>query len=73
MGKEERYLSTAFAIAELLAQGRSQLELAHIASFFSSISANIGLIVQTRNVELANRGTAEPVEELASEELTGAR
>ncbi|MCL2579854.1 MAG: hypothetical protein FWE32_07445 [Oscillospiraceae bacterium] len=62
MGQELKNLSATFAIAEAIAQGRSQVELAQFASFFLSIGSNISLIVQTRNVEkelLAKSSNAE--------------
>jgi len=71
MGRELRNLSTTLAIAEALSQGRSQVELAQLASFFSSIASNISLIVQTRNVEKEYAGEGNPEEELAVEEEAG--
>ena len=71
MGQELKNLTTTLAIAEALAQGRSQVELAQLASFFSSIASNISLIVQTRNVEKAYAGKGDSEEKLAVEEEAG--
>ncbi|MCL2857354.1 MAG: hypothetical protein FWE19_06515 [Oscillospiraceae bacterium] len=68
MGQELSNLATTLAIAEILAQGRSELELAKLQSFFASIAANISLILQTRNMEKAASGQSNPEEELAAEE-----
>jgi len=71
MGQELKNLSTTFAIAEILAQGRSEVELAQLTSFFQSIAANLNLIVQTRNVEKSRSGNANPAEEMEVEEAAG--
>ena len=71
MGHELRNLSTTLAIAEALAKGRSQVELAQLASFFLSVGSNINLIVQTRNVEKELAGSGNAEEELEVEEAAG--
>ena len=72
MGQELNNLATTLAIAEIIAQGRSEVELAQLSSFFASIAANISLIVQTRNVEKKYAGNANPEEEVEVEEAADA-
>ena len=71
MGQELRNLSTTFAIAEILSQGRSEVELAQLTSFFQSIAANLNLIVQTRNLEKSRSGNVNTTEEVDVEEAAG--
>lgn len=56
MSAECKNLTLSLALAESIACGKSQLELAEIASFLASLSSNISLIIQTRNVEIAKKG-----------------
>lgn len=56
MSTEINNLSLSLALAETISQGKNQVELAEIASFLASLSSNISLIIQTRNIELAKSG-----------------
>jgi len=49
-------LTLSITLAEAIAQGKTQIELAEIASFFSSLGSNLSLIIQSRNVAIANAG-----------------
>ena len=62
---------TIQARIQALLSERYGVELAQLASFFSSIASNISLIVQTRNVEKEYAGEGNPEEELAVEEEAG--
>jgi len=56
MSNEINNLTLSITLAEIIAQGKTQIELAEIASFFSSLGSNISLIIQSRNVALAKSG-----------------
>ncbi len=43
-------LALSFAIAEILAESKTNPELAVISSFLSSLAANLGVIIQNRNL-----------------------
>ena len=53
---ELRNLTLSISLSEAIAQGKTQIELAEIASFFSSIGSNLSLIIQSRNVAIAAAG-----------------
>lgn len=56
MSAEISNLALSITLAEAISQGKTQIELAEIASFFSSLGSNINLIIQSRNVALAKSG-----------------
>jgi len=56
MSDELNNLALSITLAETISQGKTQIELAEIASFLSSLSSNISLIIQSRNVALAKSG-----------------
>lgn len=56
MSTEISNLALSISLAEAISQGKTQLELAEIQSFFSSLSSNLSLIIQSRNVDLAKKG-----------------
>jgi len=49
-------LALSITLAEAIAQGKTQIELAEITSFLSSLGSNLGLIIQSRNVAIAKAG-----------------
>lgn len=56
MSAEINNLALSITLVEAISQGKTQVELAEIASFFSSLSSNLSLIIQSRNVAIANAG-----------------
>jgi len=56
MSNEINNMTLSVALAELISQGKSQIELAEIASFLSSLGSNISLIIQSRNAAIAKSG-----------------
>ena len=56
MSAEINNLALSITLAEAISQGKTQVELAEIASFFSSLGSNLSLIIQSRNVAIANAG-----------------
>ena len=51
MSAEISNLTLSITLAETISQGKTQIELAEIASFFSSVGSNLSLIIQSRNVQ----------------------
>ena len=58
MSAEISNLTFSITLAEAISQGKTQVELAQIASFFSSVGSNLSLIIQSRNVAIANAAGA---------------
>lgn len=62
MSSEDKVLVLSLTLSKALAVDRTNLELAVLASFFSSLAANLGVIIQNRNLYNQTTMTTNPTQ-----------